>query len=404
MLKIAQWGAMPFSSHELNESGTNLKQVVDGAGQNIGNLAIGTYVNKQFSNTEYIGFAANADVVNKKYDMLLIAAANFINPSFDLGRWADFLEKINIPVVCIGIGAQAPAFSSYFKVSAGTERFIKILSEKTDIIGTRGYYTAEILNSWGIKNVEPIGCPTSYSSCKNMYKKPELGDIKNVSLTGSNYQPDVLKKSLQTLSDVEYKYFAQDEYVWMEHFKNKTIQGGVFKAQLDGAEYGSARAMPIYYCSTIAEWGVEAAECDFAFGTRMHGNMVAFKNGVPTVWVHVDSRTQELCEYLGLPGVSKAKFLTDGSLDMLANVYEASNFEEKYVQNYAKYHDFLCARGLGNNIKLEAPAVEFKQDASKIRKMEQTIRFNQYWVESLHQRSEWLGNRVTNLEKEAVSE
>lgn len=404
MLKIAQWGAMPFSSHTLNEDGSNLKTVVDGAGQNLGNLAIGTYVNKQFSNTDYIGFSANADEVNEKYDMLLIAAANFINPSFDLGRWADFLEKIDIPVVCIGIGAQAPSFSTYFKVNPGTERFIRVLSEKTEVIGTRGYYTAEILDSWGIKNIEPIGCPTSYSSCRNTYEKPKLKSTKMVSLTGSNYQADVLRKSLETLKGSSYKYFAQDEYVWMDDLDSLSIQGGVLKAKMPGAEYGSSTDMPIYYCSTISEWGQEAAECDFAFGTRMHGNMVAFKNGVPTVWIHVDSRTQELCEYLGLPGIAKQSFLEDGSLEKLADIYESSNFETKYLNNYAKYYDFLCARGLSNNLKLEAPAIEYKADASRVRKLEQTARFNQYWVEALYRRSEYLGNKLDKLEKELVRE
>ena len=65
----------------------------------------------------------------------------------------------------------------------------------------------------------------------------------------------------------------------------------------------------------------------FAFGTRFHGNMEAFRNGVPALWITHDSRTEELTNYLHLSSIK------------LSEAIKAKNLEE--LIEYCDYTDLV---------------------------------------------------------------
>jgi hypothetical protein len=79
---------------------------------------------------------------------------------------ADFLEKVKLPCVMIGVGSQAPNYDSEIKLQKGTVRFLKIVSERSVSIGARGFFTASWLEKYGIKNVDIIGCPSFFWTCR----------------------------------------------------------------------------------------------------------------------------------------------------------------------------------------------------------------------------------------------
>ena len=42
--------------------------------------------------------------------MIVVAAANFLFPKFDFGGMADYIERANLPVAIVGLGAQSNSY------------------------------------------------------------------------------------------------------------------------------------------------------------------------------------------------------------------------------------------------------------------------------------------------------
>ena len=71
------------------------------------------------------------------------------------------LPKLKIPMLALGVGAQAPK-EGKLELSEQSKRIWKIIADKSASLGVRGTYTAEVLWDLGIKNVRIVGCPTAF--------------------------------------------------------------------------------------------------------------------------------------------------------------------------------------------------------------------------------------------------
>lgn len=104
---------------------------------------------------------------------------------------SDFISKIKKPILVAGLGANSlEGFVPHFYKLLDDEqvRFWRLLGEKCNSIGVRGYFTAEVLNDLGIKNVRVIGCP-SYFECGNdrIVTNPDSADITRIGI--ASYPP-----------------------------------------------------------------------------------------------------------------------------------------------------------------------------------------------------------------------
>lgn len=85
----------------------------------------------------------------------------------------------------------------------------------------------------------------------------------------------------------------------------------------------------------------------FAWGTRFHGNMMAFTNGIPALWVMHDARTKELVEAMKLPYITKEELMEAGSVEELV---DRCRYDEEFWKSYKKlslqYVDFLNENGI----------------------------------------------------------
>ncbi|MBK8536751.1 MAG: polysaccharide pyruvyl transferase family protein, partial [Candidatus Competibacteraceae bacterium] len=105
-----------------------------------------------------------SEEANERCDHVVIPAANFLWKNFDFGYMADFLEKTNLPIIIIGVGAQTNDRTMASPIHPNTLRLMRLISDRSASIGVRGYYTAEVLAANGIHNVRVIGCPSIYTS------------------------------------------------------------------------------------------------------------------------------------------------------------------------------------------------------------------------------------------------
>ena len=259
----------------------------------------------------------------------IMPASNFVDShTIWYEDFIPLLEKTNMRFTFAGLGAQA-AFNEtprdvVAKLSDRQKYFFHLVSEHAAQIGVRGEFTAECLKEIGITNVEVIGCPSFYQY-NEQYPVLEEPSLEKVLYTADRKRKEIYTLARQTDSRLicqvgEDCIYAKDHVLFYD-----------FREWND------------YICNS---------KFTFAFGSRFHGNMMALRNKVPTLWLVHDWRTLELVQYLGLPylnyydsKVKKIKYLEE-----LLEHCDYSKVYERYPQLNKKYCNFI-RKNFDNNFR-----------------------------------------------------
>ena len=337
-------------------------------GGNSGNQIIAYGLLKTFKHTEVAwDYTIGPDRVNSEFDVIVIAAANFLFPAFDFAGMADFISQTKLPVVMVGLGAQSnDPTNPIIPLKEGTLRLVKIASERSALIGVRGEYTARVLEHLGIKNVQITGCPSYYLPGKAGYQiRNEPFDIQSpIAIHASR---DVFKHSFDA---------SKMKAIVFDLYKEAARRKGIFIAQTEVDEITLAesedqgerdialvrlmatskdggspelmkpwfeKGMHVYW--TVPEWTEAMKAFPFVIGTRFHGTMAALHAGTPAVCICHDSRTTEMCEFLGIPNVALKDI---ERLDVVKSRAEAdfAGLGKRYNELYARYREFLTTNSL----------------------------------------------------------
>ncbi|MHB2166871.1 polysaccharide pyruvyl transferase family protein [Alsobacter sp. R-9] len=304
--------------------------------------------------------------VDEEYDLILIAAANFLFPGFDFGGMASFIESTKLPVAVAGLGAQSNDYSPAIDLKPGTERLVKVLSERARTIGVRGHFTAEVLAQRGVHNVKVLGCPSFYMRGDRGYAvERSLATHPRVALNLSrdvvkhSFNPELvlglLAKAMTFAVQNGADFVAQTEQQEMRipdlppGSERDAMVAQIAQAYFNGAEppagFREWTESHLLTFWSVAEWVDAMTRYGFVFGQRFHGNMIALASGTPAVWIHHDSRTEEMCRFFGLPAVS----LEDASRREIASLADAFSIEginARYPALLAEYRSFLSDNGL----------------------------------------------------------
>lgn len=351
----------------------DMEELLNATGANTGNLLIGDALRRHLDiKSQFLlrGFHPNhVPQIEKEYDAIVVGAANFLREGTDLGHLANIIEKIQLPCIIVGLGAQSPDYAGKIKLSEGTTRLVKIISERSKTLGVRGYYTAYVLNNMGIKNVRPVGCPSMYWTREPsmIIGKKAFKDCRKIAVNGStnvvSHASDIesakrVEHWLARLSyQHQYPYILQNELNEM-----KIIEGAPYEPILLGNlrkihgltdisnqvfEKHIQRNMRVFF--DIESWMRFISEFDFVIGTRFHGTLMGLLSGVPSLLFAHDSRTREMAEFLGVPHIDVRKA---GALD-LQRLYEETDLkslEVKYQYLYKNYVEFLDENGLAHTL------------------------------------------------------
>ncbi len=309
---------------------------------------------------------------------IVIVLANAIrldNPAPQAARFhktiTENLRKVDLPVVVFGLGSQARRrlapgddLVTALVTAPETVELIQLLGERCRKIAVRGAFTAGVLEHFGVKNAEVMGCQSCFWHLTPEFPLtlPNPADASDKPV-GFSYTGPIREQQLIK--------FAMDRNVHMvgqEHFLEYLITQG----QDTTEEYAglAKRFMKLYelgdlhqetYESYIRDyfhmfydldsWFEFIKDFRFFYGSRFHGCMTALQAGVPSVWVTHDSRTEELCEHLKLPSVTlrQAQYFTH-----LEQYYEAADysaFYAAYPDNYRRLYDYLAAAGVPNRLQ-----------------------------------------------------
>lgn len=308
------------------------------------------------------------DRLRAEFDYVVLRGSNYVNSTMDWRQSEKVLKHLGLPVLAFGIGAQAPV-DGKIELSEASRNVLRCIADSTESLGVRGAYTAEVLSDIGIKNTRIVGCPTAFRRNDPDLKitLPRAADVRRVGLTirrevSNGYAQDIqqyltfhrdLIKSvagrfeacLLAQGEVEEKKLvlgtAEQKEEAVVSLKNN---GWVSKWYLD-EEVERLYRTRLFYSDIVADYDAVVRQCDLVLGYRLHGNLMALANRVPSIYFTYDSRTREFAETLKIPSFD----VFSGKVFRLSDYWEQSRFDafnRAYRDAYCAMQQFLTENGV----------------------------------------------------------
>lgn len=289
------------------------------------------------------------------------------------------------PYIPMSVGIQAADYDSHFIMHRDVVNELKQISERC-VIGCRGYYTAEILNKYGIKNIQVIGCPSMYTNIfadwyvtKNKVKNLNMRVAANFSTFWRKLKPYEMD-FLIYISDHKYDFVEQTEKKFEMSYVDDINTASKIKNWFDNCN--------IFY--SYDKWSDFIRQYDFSIGYRFHGNVIALNNNVPALFIYSDSRVKEMCEFFKLPMISDKEFDSSKPIEYwydLADYSEFNKTQNKRIENFKEF----CRK---NAIEL-VDKVHKKENSRNIKKIE--IKSNSYGRETVDKQHSFICNSGWNF-------
>lgn len=266
------------------------------------------------------------------------------------------LETKDVQLAVLGLGIQMELDDKIEEFVAGlsknksTIRALKILSEHSKYIGVRGSITGECLDKIGIHNWKIIGCPSFYEPYRKYGKlkmRESSLDHIVINFTPGKYgENKILEYGVENKVDIILQSMND---MPMTLWENRPIEERHLRVKFPGETGVSTEEVytwlkqyghMFYTRQTWSDFLIEN-KTSFVMGSRFHGNMMAFSNGIPALWIVHDMRTKELVDAMKLPYITY-KDLQEHSLNKLIDkcIY-SENFYQMYLNMGKAYAAFL---------------------------------------------------------------
>lgn len=350
-MKTAYLGFSPVT--ENNPTKENFSKI-DG---NTGNIVY----DYSIQHTIKCKFLARDEMTEKAYEYQNFIVTDFIwiREGIDRAQETKFEYVMNVvkdkPIICLGVGLQAPYQKSDFKIHQETLRVLSELSERS-VLGVRGYYTAEILNKFGIKNIQVIGCPSLYlySDYSNNIQNHYTDSLKAV----SNYK--TLSKSLKSEDYKILSYLAKKtDFIEQTpcYFPNV-----IYQNLSDELKVFLFQKKHIFF--DFEDWFSFLKDYNFSIGARFHRNVISILSGIPALFLTFDSRTKEMTDFFYLPSLDVSQMDLEKSLDYY---YEMADYSQ-FKRNFPKLLDNFAEFCIKNHLEMQFGMADYFQ--RKLNKLE----------------------------------
>lgn len=317
-------------------------------GQNTGNVCFVDAVSDQLDRADAVDVYKVASYGEKA--VFVFPGSTWINKNNDMLK-ACFIpiENKDIQVAVIGLGIQGTSYETASDIVSGLQKetitALKILSEHSASIGVRGELTAEVLEKLGIHNYKIIGCPSFYEPYRKRQMKvctdsdyssqrvvfgmtPRAGNVNEHMAIELAYREEN-QLILQMMSDLPLTIF---ENLDIEQQRIDKAFSGLKLLPCELKAYIREKGRIFYSRKSWSEY-LQEEEIVFAWGSRFHGNMMAFSNGIPALWIMHDGRTKEMIEAMGLP------FITYGQLEKIKSVEELIEIPQYDGEFWKRYRE-----------------------------------------------------------------
>ena len=335
---------------------------------NVGNLVFSNAVYKHLSadgttvevnGPRLNGDPADAERINEVYDAFVIPLANAFRPSFmrHLETLTKLIERLDIPVVVVGVGAQTDLgqdINAMSGMNKKVQQFVSAVLDRSATIGVRGEFTAEYLRSLGFNDVDIIGCPSMFLHGPGFRIAEPKESLRADARIAFSYTPyadgdgNLAALVASAITDYpEVAYYPQNSrdlslLYWGDTSRLSGISGETPLQMTHPLLQAGRTRFPL----DPQTWMRELSEYDFAVGSRIHGNITALLAGIPAMVLAHDSRTLELSRYFGIP---HRKLSDVGEGTTVADLYsqaDPSDFNKGYDGRFEHYLAFLSKNGL----------------------------------------------------------
>ncbi|MFJ3862346.1 polysaccharide pyruvyl transferase family protein [Streptomyces nigra] len=387
---------------------------------NSGNLIFSDATHKilETPRTEVVSNGIRTDVsaagrINEEFDAFVIPLANAFRPSFEaqLKRLTRLIEKLRIPVVVVGVGAQAGLGYNAARlkgIEPAVRAFVSAVLDRSASIGVRGEFTEKYLNDLGFRDVEVIGCPSLFLYGKELTvtkKEPALGAGSRIAVNGSHSA--VKSQGLDRVIDRAHARYPHLRFIGQNlsdarqlHWRDLSDPNALVTAMPTHPEHPMYREDKVRVYIDPVTWIDDLRGFDFSFGSRIHGNIAALLAGTPATVLCGDSRTLELCRYFGIPHRRIDKLT--GEVDPAA-LYEEADFGplmSGHQERFERFTAFLDRNGLENTFTHGDGGAAFEERMRSLTFPAGIGPWNEVDLTSLSSRFAFLQRRVGELGKD----
>lgn len=297
--------------------------------------------------------------INEEFDAFVIPLANAFRPEFArrLHNLTSLVEQLKIPVVVVGVGAQAPLdldTDGLGGIAPIVKRFTRAVLDRSATIGVRGEFTARYLQDLGFPEsaADVIGCPSLFLRGPGFRLAPPtsgLADDARIAINLTEGVPglgDLVLELARRHPNLVYVGQDRDDLkimLWGEEPDRQTDPGVPLRT-----DHLLFREDRVRFPLETWSWLRHLSDFDFAVGTRLHGNVAALLAGIPATLLAHDSRTWELAKYHELPHLHAESVHPGLSLEDLHAGYDPVPFDDAYPDRFDRFVRFLENNGLAH--------------------------------------------------------
>jgi hypothetical protein len=315
------------------------------SGDNLGNFAFVEALWRHLGpDVELLPWQVSPGEAREKCDLLVFAAANQLGAHNDLGAFASHLEKIGLPIVAVGLGAQALDMTTPVRLPPGTERWVRVLAAQSPTrrpnIGVRGEFTRQVMEKLRLGDCAvTTGCPSNflndrpdfYETLQRSFQRRRIDRL--AVAAGSRNFPgtqDAERRLAAMVSqtfgayivqaDIDMVRFARGELTTLRISELDAIWKFILPQHsiLDMLLWRQRHVMCF---GDATSWMDALRNFDFVAGARFHGVMLGIQAGIPGGVIAHDSRTLELCQTSAIPVKLAAEMPADFGLGDLHRLF-----------------------------------------------------------------------------------
>ena len=340
--------------------------------------------------------------IDEEFDAFVVPLANAFRPAFArrLDNLAALVERLTIPVVVVGVGAQASLdldAGELEEVAPVVRRFVGAVLDRSTSVGVRGEFTASYLRDLGFPEsaVEVIGCPSLFLRGPGFRLEHPTGGLASDAPIALNLTEGVegLGALVHALTERHpgLVYLGQDKedlslLLWGEEPARDTDPGVPLHSRHQLFMTDRVR-FPLETWS----WLRYLENVDYCVGTRLHGNVAGLLAGTPATLLAHDSRTWELAQYHGIPHLRAPSVSADLRLEELHDQFDPGPFNAVYADRLGRFTSFLESNGLAHVYEADGDqGVAFDQQVADLELPDLVAPLSPQHPEQLHSRLKWL--------------
>ncbi len=344
-------------------------------GSNVGNLAFFHAIRHQilgFGDPVSVPWRSTPSEIHAAGSIGIIPCANNFGRHQDLGSVAALLERIDVPLAAIGLGAQSHMDYLLPQVPNGTVRWLRAIADRAGSaapnIAVRGRFTRGVLYDYGFRDTQVVGCPS-------LFLNPSMTLGRSIAERAT--QP--MRRVAAVAGHPQWRHLARIERslarLVTETHGAYICQGPLPMLRLGRGEVEDLAADEVAACRSylfgddapdaaefktwalnhaiafvhVPAWLEYLRRFDFVIGTRIHGVALGLQAGVPGICVAFDSRTRELCETMAVPHIRARDYAALGRGDLRGAFearFDADGFDRNRRLLAQSYCEFLDGNGL----------------------------------------------------------